>query len=197
MSGILILGWGSLLWEAAPEFDRWHGPWHAEGPPLKLEFSRVSSSRDGILTLVIDPERGAVNSVAYTASRRALLPDAVADLRSREKTTAENIGRIGPAEGDHHYRDPASADAITAWAGANGAKAVVWTDLASNFGQKIGEDFSVTSAMNYLKDLDAPVRAKAIDYISRVPPFIETPLRTALATQKWFAEYAKAGLQPR
>jgi hypothetical protein len=24
---IALLGWGSLLWEGGPDFDRWHGPW--------------------------------------------------------------------------------------------------------------------------------------------------------------------------
>ncbi len=183
MTGIAILGWGSLLWEAAPDFDRWHGPWRVDGPMLRLEFSRVSSSRDGILTLVIDPECGALNSVAYSVSRRTALRDAMADLQHREKTIADNIGRVGPAQSDSRYRDPASAEAITAWAIANGTKAVVWTDLASNFEEKVGEPFSAIAAMNYLKDLDRAVRAKAIDYIRQAPPFIMTPLRATLAAE--------------
>ena len=50
---IAILGWGSLLWEGGQEFERWHDAWHNDGPSLKLEFSRVSESRLGALTLVI------------------------------------------------------------------------------------------------------------------------------------------------
>jgi hypothetical protein len=39
-----ILGWGSLLWEEREAFNENHGPWKNDGPALKVEFSRVSSS---------------------------------------------------------------------------------------------------------------------------------------------------------
>lgn len=42
---IALLGWGSLLWEGGAEFDRGHDEWRLDGPELKLEFSRVSTSR--------------------------------------------------------------------------------------------------------------------------------------------------------
>ena len=53
---IVILGWGSLLWDKTHrEFDRHHSKWKLDGPTLKLEFSRESASRLNALTLVIDP----------------------------------------------------------------------------------------------------------------------------------------------
>ena len=35
---IAILGWGSLLWEERPEFDKRHDGWRCDGPSLKLDF---------------------------------------------------------------------------------------------------------------------------------------------------------------
>src|SRR5256885_15588809 len=55
---IAILGWGSLLWEGGADFDRHHEDWQFDGPTLRLEFSRMSPSRLGALTLVIDPLHG-------------------------------------------------------------------------------------------------------------------------------------------
>jgi hypothetical protein len=48
-SRIAILGWGSLIWEVHPAFDVYHWEWLADGPTLKLEFSRKSTSRKGAL----------------------------------------------------------------------------------------------------------------------------------------------------
>ena len=48
---ICILGWGSLLWDQDPVFDARHGAWQADGPKLKLEFSRVSEKRLRALTV--------------------------------------------------------------------------------------------------------------------------------------------------
>jgi len=56
---IAILGWGSLLWEPSAEFEKWiELPWKNDGPKLKIEFSRISGSRKGALTLVIDEVNG-------------------------------------------------------------------------------------------------------------------------------------------
>lgn len=73
---IAILGWGSLLWDGGPEFDKWHGPWEYDGPSLKLEFTRVSEKRLKALTLVIDAEHGTETSVAWCLSKRAALAPA-------------------------------------------------------------------------------------------------------------------------
>ena len=78
---IAILGWGSLLWDGDDHFDRWHDAWKYDGPSLRLEFSRVSSSRLGALTLVIDPQHGSETTVAWCLSKRKDADDAVADLR--------------------------------------------------------------------------------------------------------------------
>ncbi|RWP52104.1 hypothetical protein [Mesorhizobium sp.] len=80
---IAILGWGSLIWDKRPEFDE-TCPWEDDGPALKLEFSRISDTRKGAMTLVIDTDYGQQCIVQYALSSRANPADVVADLRCRE-----------------------------------------------------------------------------------------------------------------
>jgi hypothetical protein len=91
---IAILAWGSLIWDTGwPKFDEQREEsWLEDGPTLPLEFSRVSQSRDGALTLVIDPENGRPCIVKYAFSRRQDPEDAIADLRDREGTTMKRMG---------------------------------------------------------------------------------------------------------
>ncbi len=189
MLKIAILGWGSLLWDVRPEFDRWHGPWQGGGPAVKLEFSRISRSRSGVLTLVIDPCNGAGCSVAFALSTRTHAEKARDDLRQREGTSWSNIGYVSFADGHKHYRDGESGAAITAWGAANCLDAVVWTDLPGNFEDTI-RPFSVATVIAYLQRLDPAGRQQAIEYIHRAPGFVQTPLRTALAAEPWFVAAA-------
>lgn len=181
-SRIAILGWGSLLWDHRAEFEQWHGPWQLDGPTLKLEFSRRSSTRDDALTLVIDDKNGSECAVAYCLSKRRSLNDAIADLRCREGTPIANIGFIDPTNNrSPHGRDSKAIAAITKWTAQNSLAAVVWTDLESNFA-----NFSVPAAIRHIQNLDALGKAKAAEYIWRAPDFVRTPLRTALEATPWF-----------
>lgn len=92
---IAILGWGSLLWDIRPEFDEYHELWQFDGPDLPLEFSRVSSSRKGALTLVIDEANGATCRSAYALSTHREPDEAIADLRCREGTLMRHRGVHG------------------------------------------------------------------------------------------------------
>ena len=177
---IAILGWGSLLWEGGGTFDTWHEPWQDNGPVLSLEFSRVSASRDGALTLVIDPENGVPVRVAWCLSRRRTIGKAIEDLRQREQTP--NRDSVGwHAMGGHgNCHDPGSLAAIRVWANERSLGFVVWTDLRSNFAAKVGERFSVDAAMRYLDGLKHDTRIKAIEYVRRAPPFVRTPVRAAV-----------------
>src|SRR5579885_2650065 len=94
MSGFAILGWGSLLWEGGAEFDKWHGDWRFDGPKVPLEFSRISDSRLGALTLVLDAEHGAQVPVAWCVSKRKYAEDVVADLRCREGCSIRDIAYL-------------------------------------------------------------------------------------------------------
>lgn len=179
MSGkIALLGWGSLLWETGGPFDTWHDAWVNDGPLLRIEFSRISRSRHGALTLVIDPKNGIPTTVAYCLSRRLHIAEVVEDLRKRECTTSENIGTL-LRTGKAHCRDRASEQAIFTWCVEQQMDGVVWTDLRSNFTDKAGQPFSTSSALSYLRSLSPKRKARALEYFTRAPDFVQTPLRAA------------------
>jgi len=185
---IAILGWGSLLWEGGAEFDESHGPWKYDGPTLKLEFSRVSKTRLGALTLVIDDDHGTATRVAWCRSKRTNLGDAVCDLRCREGTTLENIGRTVVTLVAQSATPETASDPIRTWAQLKKVDAVVWTALKSNFQQKAKQPFTVKAAVSYLKTLPAEGKAKAAEYVWRAPDFVKTRLRGALETEPWFSK---------
>ncbi len=183
---IAVLGWGSLLWEGGAAFDQQHGPWCYDGPTLKLEFSRISKSRLGALTLVIDEEHGIPITVAWSLSNRTKVEDAVYDLRTREGTTTENIGRIVVTSTVKCANSEAACDPILAWAQFKRLDVVVWTALKSNFMSQTKQPFTVESAISYLKRLTPEGKAKAAEYVWRAPAFVQTPVRLALETEPWF-----------
>ena len=173
---IAILGWGSLLWDKRRDFNKWHGAWQFDGPILKIEFSRISSSRLGALTLVLDSVNGSDNQVAYCQSMRGNLSEAVEDLRIREGTSLANVGYIH-RDGSARSRDAGSISMIEAWAATRAFDAVIWTDLQSNFTQKTGKPFSVATAAEHIRSLSEDGRRAALDYIAKAPDFIDTTFR--------------------
>jgi len=179
------------LWERGSEFEQWHDPWEWDGPTLKLEFSRVSKTRLGALTLIIDEDHGTSTTVAWCLSKRTNMDDAVCDLRFREGTTLENIGRTLVSRGAELVTPGAASDPIGAWAQSKELDAVVWTALKSNFEEKAEQPFKVGAAVSYLKTLRPEAKAKAAEYIWRAPDFVSTPLRSALETEPWFARCRK------
>jgi|SRR6185312_11800943 len=182
---IAILGWGSLLWDENPAFDEQHGDWvEAGGPELPLEFCRVSSSRGGVLTLVLDTKHGQLCRVAYCLSKRKKADDVVRDLKCREGTTVDNIGRCVTS---NNCESKFGAD-ISTWAKTKGLDAVVWTALKSNFQtqSKYKQAFSVHSALAHIQALDSVGKSRAAEYIWRAPDFVDTPLRRILQVEPWF-----------
>ena len=181
---IAILGWGSLIWDERPEFDKQHGSWQADGPVLRLEFSRISESRKGALTLVIDSEHGSDCQTSYAVSNRKNPDDAIADLRCREGTVMRRMG--------YYFRDgsrrcePEVPDTIAPWAAEKGFDVVVWTGLPSNFEQESGKNFSIPNAISYLQSLTPEGKSMAATYVWRAPDFVQTTLRDALQTEPWF-----------
>ena len=179
MTHVALLGWGSLLWDRNDAFDCWHNSWQEDGPILKIEFSRISSSRKGALTLVVDPENGASIRVSWCLSRRLTVDEAVDDLRRREKTSVQNVGRIGGGTAPR-CRDRETLQAIESWAAQRALGGVVWSDLRSNFAMERHENYSVDAGIRYFPSLKGLSRAQAIDYIKRAPAFVRTPFRVAL-----------------
>jgi hypothetical protein len=187
--GIAILGWGSLLWEGGREFNEQHGEWQYDGPTLRIEFSRVSSSRLGALTLVVDEQCGSPVKVAWCLSGRQTMEDAICDLRSREDTTVKNIGHVRLNAQHAPFADPpAPQDLIIEWARQKNLDAVIWTALKSNFQKKTQRPFSVDAVVAYVKTLSPAGKAKAAEYVWRAPDFVQTPVRSALQQEPWFSE---------
>lgn len=184
---IAILGWGSLLWEGAAEFDRWHEQWDYDGPTLKIEFSRISETRLGALTLVIDEDHGSPTTVAWCLSKRQNPEDTICDLRCREGTTIKNIGRIFVASYVECFDRNNEEHAIAAWAKEKQIDVVAWTSLKSNFKEKAKRTFSVEEVISYVKTLDSEGKVKAAEYVWKAPNFVQTPVRAALQREPWFS----------
>lgn len=184
---IAILGWGSLLWEGAAEFDRWHEQWDYDGPTLKIEFSRISETRLGALTLVIDEDHGSPTTVAWCLSKRQNPEDTICDLRCREDTTIKNIGRIFVASYVECFDRNNEEHAIAAWAKEKQIDVVAWTSLKSNFKEKAKRTFSVEEVISYVKTLDSEGKVKAAEYVWKAPNFVQTPVRAALQREPWFS----------
>lgn len=185
---ILILGWGSLIWKPGdlPIEGQGEDRWQPGGPVLPIEFSRVSS--DARLTLVIDEAAGTDVPTRIAKSTRKTLIDAVADLRQREGTTMKNIGfsdRLGMEASYKKEKQHAFGHRlIFQWLTNNGADAVVWTALKTNYLLQFGCKFDCEHAAAYLQDLPKAPRANAVEYINRAPNEVVTKFRRYLIDQK-------------
>jgi len=189
---IAILGWGSLLWDQRAEFYKQHEDWQFDGPSLKLEFSRVSKTRNYALTLVLDSNNGNSCQVAYALSKRKNPDDAICDLRCREGTTLKNIGFYFSDGSRKQSREEEALKSIQSWASERKIDVVIWTDLASNFQEKskCNKSYSIDAALCHIQTLDTEGKVKAAEYIWRAPKFIDTPLREALQSQPWFQNHS-------
>jgi hypothetical protein len=161
------------------------------GPLLPIEFCRISA--DGRLTLVIDKAVGDLCRTYSAASVFTSLDTAIENLRERETRHAEDIGFAEPASERQSEiameRHPQAVASIAAWAASNGYDAAIWTALKSNFDawDKAGEPFSVTAAIRYvetLKEKDAAAFDRALEYIRKAPPEVQTPVRDEVA-KRW------------
>jgi hypothetical protein len=179
---IAILGWGSLLWSGGTEFDKQHEDWKFDGPNLELEFSRVSQTRNGALTLVLDIKNGKLCQVAYALSKRKDPDDAICDLQCREGTTLNNVGCYYANNSRKQSQKEGVMKSIQSWASKRKIDVVIWTDLASNFQKKskCKKPFSIEAALCHIQALDSEGKAKAAEYVWRAPEFVKTPLREAL-----------------
>jgi len=134
---IAILGWGSLIWEPRDDFKKCMGKWENDGPILPIEFTRISYSRNGALTLVIDPDNGSQVRTKYTLSKRKEPEDTACDLRTREGTVIRHIGLIDLEKVFYRGHWSFIIDKIKLWATEKKLHAVVWTDLPSNYTKRL------------------------------------------------------------
>jgi hypothetical protein len=178
-----VLAWGSLVWD--PRELQTAAKFLADGPLLPIEFCRIST--DGRLTLAIDETFGAMCKAYSAPSALEDLDAAIENLRMREgMPDAWPVGFVELGSGGQSEaameQHPQAVATIAAWAESNGYDAAIWTALNSNFDEwgKGGEPFSVSAAIQYLETLeseDADTFARALTYIRKAPPEVETPVR--------------------
>ena len=75
---------------------------------------------------------------------------------------------------------PVACNTIKEWARRNDFDAVVWTSLRSNFQKILEIPFTIDNAVQYVRNLDEPVKSKAMEYINESPVEIITPVRSSL-----------------
>jgi hypothetical protein len=179
-----------LVWD--PRELKTAGKFAANGPLLPIEFCRISN--DGRLTLAIDERFGALCKTYSAPSALENLDAARDDLCLREgMASARAIGFVEPVSDRQSdvalERHPQVVATIGAWTESLGYDAAIWTALASNFDAwgKGGEPFSVSAALQYLETLegeDSTKFARALAYIRKAPPEVETPVRDEVA-RRW------------
>jgi hypothetical protein len=177
---IAILGWGSLIWD--PGALALASEWTPGGPTLPIEFSRVS--RNGRLTLVIDPVNGDPVTTRFAISRRETLQQAIRDLQTREITGEKFVGFVDLRSTNHRCRHDSACIVIRAWAVRSAVDAAIWTDLPSNFLEATGCQFSVDNALSYLAGLSGSTAELARSYIERAPVEVDTEVRRR-ASRVW------------
>lgn len=188
---IAIIGWGSLLWDPDNLAPHVHGDWaFDQGPILPLEFVRVSPKRLDALTVVIDPRHGAPCPASYRLSRRSDVIEAAMNLGARERARPEHIGFMCRSTGRAQSRLPEILDVVGGWLEQSGLDAAVWTDLEGNFRDRTGQDFSIESAVRYLRSLPEHSLVEAKRYIASAPAAVDTPLRRELDTHGWWRDVA-------
>lgn len=182
---IVVIGWGSLIWDLDDLAAKVEGGWlMGVGPVLPFEFSRISPKRKMGLVLCIDPIHGAPCRTSVIVSAKQNIHEAAEDLRLRERAPAtELIGACCARTGFLRSRVPEAGAAVTDWLARSGAAGAVWTDLESNFEAVRGEAFSLARALAYLAGLTGESRAEAERYIAEAPALTDTPLRRQLATR--------------
>ena len=177
---IACLGWGSLIWD--PRELPVQGDWRTDGPFVKVEFLR--QSRDGRMTLVLDPAAPPVRSLWVVLGTRAL-DEAREALRKREDIPEANAIKHIQAwsKGDSAPALPAD---LPQWAESRGIDSVLWTALPPKFNDKNGQVPTVDEAVSYLGGLTGQKRENAERYIRFAPRQINTPYRRRIEAElRW------------
>ncbi|MPT47970.1 MAG: hypothetical protein E2598_06060 [Sphingobium sp.] len=173
MSGIVCLGWGSLVWDARDLPIE--GGWNSDGPGLPLEFARQSG--DDRMTLVIVNIEHHVPTL-WAEMNVNSLAHAINALAAREGVQNPNaIGRW-PNTTDRQYP---LGQSIAEWAGRMGFSGVVWTALQPGMKETRGTVPTLDELTAYIAKLDNDTRLRAKAYIDNAPVQIATPYREVLA----------------
>jgi len=186
MAEIVVLGWGSLIWDPRNLILR-DGKWHDDGPSLPVEFSRVS--RDRRLTLALT--RGAeLVRTFWSYMGTDSVGEAVWSLAHREGAKPEEVGYLDLECGDHWCRTvDEHLGTMKGWVeeqsdNGNEIDVVIWTDLKPNFEKKVRKKLNGENAVEYLKGLRPEMKDRAREYIEKAPEQVQTRIRAAI-TDGW------------
>ena len=173
---IVCIAWGSLLWQ--PEPLQLASGWEPDGPALPLEFVRDSDD-SAELALVLHPPAPAVPTRWARLATDDL--DAAREmLRRREKIRPEYpqwVGSLPLPPGLAQATPPDLVARIGAWMRAHEIDAAVWTALPAKFAHTSERAPSAHEALAFLDGLAGETRAKAEDYVRRIPTDIRTLYR--------------------
>ena len=173
-----FLGWGSLIWDQREL--RTKGDWRGDGPPMPIEYRRISG--DGRITLVLNPRVEDVQTLWADADFEKL-GEAIENLCERECIPRAHIERIGFAIIGGRSRcsaAPGVLERIQKWGKGKGLDAVVWTDLPENpdkFKKETGMELNDDNIIKYLKSLKGETLDKAKEYVQKAPKQIDTKIR--------------------
>lgn len=175
---IVCIAWGSLIWEPGPL--KLASDWQPDGPALPLEFVRDSDD-SAELALVLHAPAPPVPT-RWARLDAAGLDDAREMLRRREKIRPEYPQWVGslpdPAPPGLPAKTPAAIVACIAdWMATRDVDAVVWTALPAKFAGVSERAPSPHEAAALLAGLQGDERARAEEYVRRVPADIRTLYR--------------------
>jgi hypothetical protein len=180
---IYYIAWGSLLWNF--KSLRIETEWTKTNIKFPLNFSRISDSGQGRLTLVID-KTGEMNNVYYAKTAFSNLNTAIQKLKTREKTSNKNIGFINIASDTFRTSllDDKKILELINFAKKNKIDGLIWTEISPNFNEVFGKPYSKENAIEYIESKHANNRLynKILEYIflSKIYGNIKTPLSTTL-----------------
>lgn len=180
---IYYIAWGSLLWNF--KSLKIETEWTKSNIKFPLNFSRISDSGHGRLTLVID-KTGEMNNVYYARTSFSNLNTAIQKLKTREKTSNKNIGFINIASDTFRTSllDNKKIQELVSFAKKNKIDGLVWTEISPNFEEVFGKPYSKENAIEYIesKHENKRVYNKILEYIflSKIYGNIKTPLSTSL-----------------
>jgi hypothetical protein len=119
------------------------------------------------------------------------LDEAIENLRVREGTGREMIGYLSVQNRKSRCQTaPSIHKEIRAWAKQKGIQAVVWTNLPSNFEEKLKKQFNLKNSIEYLLKLKGNFPEKynkVVEYIKKTPKQVQTNNRQRIEEVLWGA----------
>ena len=168
-----MICWGSLYWNSRGL--KLKGSWNYDGPQLPIEFAYKSEKTP--LTPVLYQKSPRVQTLWHMLDFSSLT-EAILALSTREDTNEKNIGFYSRLEGKYRCNAvPDIVETIKKWVEDRELDGAVWIDLGSNFFEKFESELSEDTLYQYINGLDANEKAIEKEYVTKIPPQIDTPMR--------------------